>query len=320
MRKSDIGVIGLGTMGRNLALNLSHKGWDVSVWDREKEVLNEYAQGAARDTSIKPFEELNELVDSLQSPRVILLMISAGQPVDEMIERLLPLIAPSDILMDGGNSYFKDTARRVDYLRSKSIFFLGVGISGGEEGALHGASIMPGGAEEAWPIVRPFLKSIAARASDGRPCCEWIGPGAAGHYVKMVHNGLEYADMQLITELYSMLSHLTSLSNDEMADVFAEWNKGRLQSYLLEITTKILSKKDKDGTYLLNHILDVASQKGTGSWCVDSALELGIPLNTIASAVFMRNLSGAKDIREQMYLDYRPFQETRPVYNTDELT
>lgn len=319
MNSLNIGVIGMGTMGQNLALNLVSKGWTVAVWDRYPEVLKEFSAKRVKGKAIVTCEKLDEFVNALSAPRVILMMISAGKAVDEMIDRLLPYLNKNDILIDGGNSYFEDTQRRVETLRSHGVYFVGAGISGGEEGALHGASIMPGGAVEAWPVVKPFLQSIAARSEGGKPCCEWIGPDGAGHYVKMIHNGLEYADMQLISEIHLLMSRLTDMTPEQMANVFKEWDKGALKSYLIEITADILKHKDKDGSYLLNNILDVAGQKGTGNWSVKNALNLSMPLDTVAEAVFMRDLSIGKEWRERMNLLYRPIKKVRPIYNTAEL-
>ncbi|BEG98411.1 decarboxylating NADP(+)-dependent phosphogluconate dehydrogenase [Bacteroides sedimenti] len=302
MKKSDIGIIGLAVMGENLTLNLESKGWLVSVYNRtvagvEEGVVDRFTSGRAKDKNIVGFNQLGEFVNSLQAPRKIMMMVRAGTPVDELIEQLIPLLSAGDILIDGGNSNYKDTERRVEQLEKKGFYFIGAGVSGGEEGALNGASIMPGGSVDAWRDVRPILQSIAAKAEDGAPCCEWIGGGGSGHFVKMIHNGIEYGDMQLISEAYFIMKALLESSNDEMADCFSHWNEGKLKSYLIEITSHILKYKDADGSYVIDKILDVAGQKGTGKWTVINALELGMPLNLIATAVFERTISAWKEIR-----------------------
>lgn len=319
MEKADIGLIGLGVMGQNLALNLANNGWKVVVWNRtvpgkEENVVENFIANRARGKGIIGSSELTDFVEALKTPRVILLMVQAGPAVDELTDKLTPLLDKGDIIIDGGNSYYEDTERRVKELYGKGMYFVGCGISGGEEGALHGASIMPGGAPEAWPVIRPLLTSIAAKADDGTPCCEWVGPGGAGHYVKMVHNGIEYGDMQLIAETYFAMKHLLDFSNEEMAEVFARWNNGRLQSYLIEITADILRYKENGGGYLLDSILDAAGQKGTGRWSVINALQLNTPLDVIAEAVFARNLSAEKNLRVLMSKHYI-HAENHPVYN-----
>lgn len=318
MEKADIGLIGLGVMGQNLALNLAGKGWKVVVWNRtvpgkEEKVVERFMANRAQGKGITGSNELTDLVDALKTPRVILLMVQAGPAVDELAEKLFPLMEKGDILIDGGNSCYEDTERRVKELYDKGMYFVGCGISGGEEGALHGASIMPGGAQEAWPVIQPMLKSIAAKAGDGTPCCEWVGPGGAGHYVKMVHNGIEYGDMQLIAETYFAMKHLSALENERMADIFEQWNKGRLHSYLIEIASAILRHKEQGGGYLLDNVLDVAEQKGTGRRCVMNSLQLHTPLDVIAGAVFARNLSAEKNLRVLMSRRYMPV-ENHPVY------
>ena len=319
MEKADIGLIGLGVMGQNLALNLANNGWKVVVWNRtvpgkEENVAENFIANRARGKGIVGSSELTDFVEALKTPRVILLMVQAGPAVDELIGKLTPLLDEGDIVIDGGNSYYEDTERRVKELYAKGMYFVGCGISGGEEGALHGASIMPGGAPEAWPVIQPILTSIAAKADDGVPCCEWVGPGGAGHYVKMVHNGIEYGDMQLIAETYFAMKHLLDFDNEGMAEVFARWNGGRLQSYLIEITADILRHKENGGGYLLDSILDAAGQKGTGRWSVINALQLNTPLDVIAEAVFARNLSAEKNLRVLMAKHYI-HAENRPVYN-----
>ena len=318
MEKADIGLIGLGVMGQNLALNLADKGWKVAVWNRtvpgkEEHVTDHFIANRVKD-NITGSNELTNFTEALKTPRVIMLMVQAGPAVDELVHRLLPLLDKGDILIDGGNSYYKDTECRVKEFYDRQMYFVGCGISGGEEGALHGASLMPGGAEEAWPVIQPILKSIAAKAEDGTSCCEWIGSGGAGHYVKMVHNGIEYGDMQQIAETYFALKHLLALENEQIADVFEQWNKDRLQSYLMEITVSILRHKERGDGYLLDHILDAAGQKGTGCWSVIDSLQLNVPLDVIAEAVFARNLSAEKSLRELMEKHYVRM-DNYPVYN-----
>ena len=300
--KTDIGLIGLAVMGENLALNMESKGWHVSVYNRtvpgvEEGVVERFLNGRAKGKNIEGFTDIKAFVDSIAIPRKIMMMVRAGSPVDELMDQLFPLLSPGDILIDGGNSNYEDTNRRVQLAESKGFLFVGSGVSGGEEGALNGASIMPGGSEKAWPEVKPILQSIAAKAPDGTPCCQWVGPAGSGHFVKMIHNGIEYGDMQLIAEAYWVMKKLLDLTNEEMADVFARWNEGKLRSYLIEITANILRHKDKSGGYLIDKILDAAGQKGTGKWSVINAMELGMPLGLIATAVFERSLSSQKDLR-----------------------
>lgn len=300
--KTDVGLIGLAVMGENLALNMESKGWSVSVYNRtvpgvEEGVVERFLNGRAKGKNIEGFTHIVDFVNSIASPRKIMMMVRAGSAVDELMEQLFPLLSPGDILIDGGNSNFEDTNRRVALAESKGFLFVGSGVSGGEEGALNGASIMPGGSVAAWPEVKPILQSIAAKAPDGTPCCDWIGPAGSGHFVKMIHNGIEYGDMQLIAEAYWVMKNLLELTNGEMADVFAHWNEGKLRSYLIEITANILRHKDKSGGYLLDKILDAAGQKGTGKWSVINAMELGMPLGLIATAVFERSLSAQKELR-----------------------
>jgi len=301
-QKTDIGLIGLAVMGENLALNMASHGWNVSVYNRtvpgiEEGVVERFIAGRAKGKSLWGFTDLKEFVDSIARPRKIMMMVRAGKPVDELMEQLFPLLAPGDILIDGGNSNFEDTNRRVARTEEKGFLFVGSGVSGGEEGALNGASIMPGGSAAAWESVRPILQSVAAKAEDGSVCCDWVGPQGAGHFVKMIHNGIEYGDMQLISEAYWVMKHIGGMTNAEMADVFARWNEGKLRSYLIEITAEILRHKDAQGGDLIDHILDAAGQKGTGKWSVINAMELGMPLGLIATAVFERSLSAQKDIR-----------------------
>lgn len=301
-RKSDYGLIGLAVMGENLALNIANHGWQVSVYNRtvpgiEEGVVQRFMEGPAKNKNICGYIDLKDFVLSIERPRKIMMMIRAGKPVDSVINELFPLLSPGDIIIDGGNSNYEDTNRRVVKAEEQGLLFVGSGVSGGEEGALHGPSIMPGGSEGAWQHVKPILQSIAAKAEDGTPCCQWVGPQGSGHFVKMIHNGIEYGDMQLISEAYWVMKNMGGMTNEEMADVFDEWNHGKLQSYLIEITAKILRHKDKDGQVLIDHILDAAGQKGTGKWSVINAMNLGMPLGLIGSAVFERSLSSDKQIR-----------------------
>jgi len=293
---ADIGLIGLAVMGQNLVLNMASRGYTVAAYNRTAEKTREFVQRAAAGGKLLAAYSLQELVGELRRPRRILLMVKAGRPVDQLIEELAPLLQKGDILIDGGNSFFQDTIRRGRALADRGLHYLGTGISGGEEGALHGASIMPGGPQEAYEAVRPVLEAIAARV-DGEPCCAYIGADGAGHYVKMVHNGIEYGDMQLIAEAYLLLKAL-GLSHREMQEAFAEWNRGELDSYLIQITADILGKADpQTGKPLVEMILDRAAQKGTGKWTIQSALDLGVAAPTIAEAVFARSLSALKQER-----------------------
>ncbi len=296
MEKADIGLIGLAVMGQNLALNINDHGFRLAVFNRTIRKVDDFISGPARGTRIIAAHSIEEFVDSLKSPRRILLMVKAGAVVDKFIALLIPHLDKGDVIMDGGNSLYTDTTRRVNTLQQQGIIFLGTGISGGEEGARHGPSIMPGGNKEGWPLVKDILQSISAKV-DAEPCCEWIGEEGSGHYVKMVHNGIEYGDMQLICEAYQFLREGLCLSVDEIADIFAQWNKGKLNSYLIEITSHILTVKDTDGEPLMDKILDTAGQKGTGKWTAINSLELGIPLTLIGEAVFARFLSALKSER-----------------------
>lgn len=296
---SDIGLIGLAVMGQNLVLNMNDKGWKVSVYNRTVEKLDQFIKGPAKNTSIQGFTTLSEFVASIQRPRKIMLMVKAGAPVDELIEQLIPLIQEGDIIIDGGNSHWNDSTRRYHALKSRNIHYLGVGISGGEEGARHGPSIMPGGDERAWPDIKPIFQSIAARAETGEVCCEWIGSGGAGHFVKMVHNGIEYGDMELIAEAYDVARRGLGKEVEEIAASFDRWNKGVLKSFLIEITAAILKKKEENGRPLVDAILDVAGQKGTGKWTALCALELGLPITLITESVFQRFLSSLFEMRQE---------------------
>ena len=295
--KADIGLIGLAVMGQNLVLNMNDHGFKVAVYNRTKSKVDDFLSGKARRTNIIGTYSIEDLVKTLKHPRRVMLMIKAGQPVDGMIESLIPLLDQGDIIIDGGNSNYQDSIRRSDDLASKGLHFVGTGISGGEEGARYGPSIMPGGSEAAWPHIKKIFQSIAAKVDDGSPCCEWIGSDGAGHFVKMVHNGIEYGDMQLISEAYHLLKSVLMLSHDEMKQIFDDWNKDVLDSYLIEITRDIMSIKDVDGAPLLEKILDAAGQKGTGRWTAINALELGIPLTLIGEAVSARSLSALKEER-----------------------
>jgi len=293
MEKADIGLIGLAVMGQNLALNINDHGFRLAVFNRTISKVDDFIQGAAQDTQIIATYSIEEFIDSLTAPRRILLMVKAGEVVDHFIDLLVPHLDEGDIIMDGGNSLFTDTTRRVNDLQEQGFIYIGTGISGGEEGARNGPSIMPGGNKDGWPMVKDILQSITAKV-DGEPCCEWIGEEGAGHYVKMVHNGIEYGDMQLICEAYQFLREGLSLDVDEVADIFTQWNEGKLNSYLIEITSHILRVKDVDGEPLVDKIMDTAGQKGTGKWTAINSLELGIPLTLIGESVFARFLSALK--------------------------
>ena len=291
--KANIGLIGLAVMGQNLVLNMNDPGFKVAVYNRTTSTVDEFLDGPAKDTLVVGTHSLEELVDSLASPRIVMLMVKAGDVVDQYIDKLVPLLSVGDIIVDGGNSLFTDTNRRTAALKAQNINYIGAGVSGGEEGARHGPSIMPGGNQAAWDTVKPIFQAISAHV-EGDPCCEWVGDNGAGHYVKMVHNGIEYGDMQLICEAYQLLSEGLGLSADEMHDIFTEWNQGELSSYLIEITSNILAYKDEDGLPLVDKILDTAGQKGTGKWTGINALDLGIPLTLIGESVFARCLSAQK--------------------------
>lgn len=294
--QADIGLIGLAVMGQNLVLNMNDHGFIVTVYNRTVSKVDEFLKGPARGSKIIGAHTLEEFVRSLKRPRRVMLMVKAGEAVDAFINQLLPYLEQGDILIDGGNSLFTDTNRRTRDLKEKGIIFIGTGISGGEEGARHGPSIMPGGNSEGWPHVKEIFQSISAKV-EGEPCCDWVGDEGAGHYVKMVHNGIEYGDMQLIGEAYHLLKSVLALGAQELHDVFTEWNKGDLDSYLIEITSQIFNVRDEQGSLLLDKILDVAGQKGTGKWTVASALDLGMPLTLISESVFARFLSSLKDER-----------------------
>jgi len=304
MKTADIGLIGLAVMGENLALNMESKGYKVAVYNRtapgEEGIVNHFIQGRGKGKNFIGTHSIEELVNSLSHPRKVMMMVKAGAPVDELIQQLLPYLSAGDVVIDGGNSDYLDSERRVKELEAHGIYFVGSGISGGETGALHGPSIMPGGAPSAWPLIKDIFQDISAKLDDGTPCCEWIGPGGSGHFVKMVHNGIEYGDMQLIAEAYSLLKDRLELDNEEMAKVFDLWNQGELNSYLIGITANILRFPAEDGDgYLLDKILDVAGQKGTGKLSVLTALEKDEPLTLITEAVYARLLSALPEQRKK---------------------
>src|SRR6266568_5457764 len=295
--RADIALIGLAVMGQNIILNGNDQGFTVVAFKRTVAKVDDFLNNDAKGTKVIGAHSIEEMVAWLKRPRRVMLMVKAGKPVDEFIEQLLPHLEPGDILIDGGNSLFEDTNRRTKYVESKGLLYIGTGVSGGEEGARHGPSIMPGGSPAAWPHVKDIFQKIAAKVEDGSPCCDWVGENGAGHYVKMVHNGIEYGDMELTCEAYNLMKTGLGLSADQMHDVFAEWNKGELNSYLVEITRDILAFKDTDGQPLVDKILDTAGQKGTGKWTVISSQDLGIPITLIAEAVYSRCISALKDDR-----------------------
>jgi 6-phosphogluconate dehydrogenase len=297
MSQADIGLVGLAVMGENLILNMESRGFTVACFNRTTSKVDDFVNGRAKGKRIVGAHSLPELVKALKRPRKIMMMVKAGKAVDDLIDQLLPLVEPGDILIDGGNTHYPDTMRRAALVEAKGLLYVGTGVSGGEEGALTGPSIMPGGTPAAWPHVKPIFQAIAAKTDDGTPCCDWVGENGAGHFVKMVHNGIEYGDMQLICEAYDLLRRLVGLPASEMHEVFAEWNHGELDSYLIEITRDILAYKDTDGQPLVDKILDTAGQKGTGKWTGIEALELGVPLTLIGEAVFSRCLSAIKEER-----------------------
>ena len=297
MKQADIGLIGLAVMGENLVMNMESKGFTVAVYNRTTQKVDAFLNERAKGRRIVGCHTLTELRDALKKPRKVMLMVKAGQPVDDYIEQLLAVLEPGDVIIDGGNSHFPDTARRMAYVESRGLLYVGTGVSGGEEGALKGPSMMPGGSAAAWPLVKPIFQSICARVEDGTPCCDWVGAGGAGHFVKMVHNGIEYGDMQLICEAYQLLRDVLGMRAEQMSGVFAEWNRGELDSYLVEITRDILAFADADGAPLVDRILDTAGQKGTGKWTAVAALDEGVALSLIGEAVFSRCLSAMKDER-----------------------
>jgi 6-phosphogluconate dehydrogenase len=312
---ADIAVIGLAVMGQNLILNMNDHGFTVVAYNRTVAKVDEFLNNEAKGTKVIGAHSLEEMVKLLKRPRRVMLMVKAGKPVDEFIETLLPHLEAGDIIIDGGNSLFQDTIRRTKYVESKGLLYIGTGVSGGEEGARRGPSIMPGGSPAAWPHVKDIFQKIAAKVEDGTPCCDWVGENGAGHYVKMVHNGIEYGDMQLICEAYNLMKTGLGMSAEQMHQVFAEWNKGELDSYLVEITRDILGFKDTDGQPLVDKILDTAGQKGTGKWTVISSQDLGIPITLIAEAVYSRCISALKDERVAAS---KKLKGPKPVIKTDE--
>ncbi|RIK61998.1 phosphogluconate dehydrogenase (NADP(+)-dependent, decarboxylating) [candidate division KSB1 bacterium] len=296
--KADIGLIGLAVMGQNLVLNMNDHGFTVVVYNRTTAKVDEFLQSSAKGTKVIGAHTIEELIGTLKKPRRVMLMVKAGQPVDDFIELLLPHLEAGDIIIDGGNSNYEDSIRRTQYVESKGLLFIGTGVSGGEEGARHGPSIMPGGSPKAWDAVKPIFQAIAAKVNN-EPCCDWVGENGAGHYVKMVHNGIEYGDMQLICEAYDLMKRGLGMSNEEMHHAFARFNKGKLDSYLVEITRDILGYHDEKGAAVVDLILDAAGQKGTGKWTVISSMDLGIPITLVSEAVYARSLSAMKDERVQ---------------------
>ncbi len=295
--KADIALIGLAVMGQNLVLNMNDHGFTVVVYNRTVSKVDDFLNKEAKGTNVLGAHSIQEMVAQLKRPRRVMMLVKAGSAVDEFIDQLIPYLEPGDIIIDGGNSLYDDTTRRTKHLESKGLLFIGTGVSGGEEGARRGPSIMPGGSRAAWPHVKDIFQKIAAKVEDGSPCCDWVGENGAGHYVKMVHNGIEYGDMQLICEAYQLMRDGLGMTADEMHHVFADWNKGDLDSFLVEITANILAKKDDDGQPLVDKILDTAGQKGTGKWTVISSQDLGIPITLMAEAVYSRCVSALKDER-----------------------
>jgi len=310
----DIALIGLAVMGQNLILNMNDHGFTVVAFNRTVSKVDEFLNKEAKGTKVVGAHSIPEMIAQLKKPRRVMLMVKAGKPVDEFIEQVLPHLEPGDIIIDGGNSLFEDTTRRTKYVESKGLLYVGTGVSGGEEGARHGPSIMPGGSPAAWPHVKPIFQGIAAKVEDGSPCCDWVGENGAGHYVKMVHNGIEYGDMQLIGEAYNLMRAGLGMTAEEMHQVFAEWNKGELESYLIEITRDILAFKDTDGQPLVDKILDTAGQKGTGKWTVMNSAELGVPITLIAEAVYSRCISAFK---EERVVAAKKLKGPKPVVSGD---
>lgn len=311
MKKAEIGLIGLAVMGENLVMNMEDKGYTVAVYNRTVSKTEQFVKGRGAGKKIIGCKSLKELAESLGRPRKLFLMIRAGEAVDQMIEELLPFLEAGDILIDGGNSHFPDTMRRTKYVEEKGMLYVGVGVSGGEEGALKGPSMMPGGSAKAWPYVKPIFQAVCAKVEDGSACCDWVGENGAGHFVKMVHNGIEYGDMQLICEAYQMLRDGLGMSAREIREVFKSWNRTELDSYLIEITGNIFGYEDADGSPLIDKILDKAGQKGTGKWTAIEALEEGVPLTLIGEAVYARCLSARK---EERVLASRIFRRQIPVW------
>ena len=318
MSKADIGLIGLAVMGENLVMNMESKGFTVAVYNRTAQRVQDFVEGRAKGKNIIGAYSLEELAGSLKKPRKVMIMVKAGAAVDDTIEALLSVLEPGDIIIDGGNSHFPDTTRRTKHVEERGLLYIGTGVSGGEEGALKGPSIMPGGSAAAWPAVKPILQAICAKVEDGSPCCDWVGENGAGHFVKMVHNGIEYGDMQLICEAYHLMRDMLHMQADEMHEVFARWNETELDSYLIEITRDILAFRDEDGTPVVDKILDTAGQKGTGKWTSIAALDAGSPLTLISEAVFARCLSAIKEERVRTAGIYkrtiRPYAEDKTAF------
>ena len=294
---ADIGLVGLAVMGENLVLNMESKGFRVAVYNRTVEKVDRFLAGRGAGKNIVGCHSIEALCATLERPRKVMMLVKAGSPVDELIEQLLPHLEPGDVIIDGGNSHYPDTIRRTEWVESKGLLYVGSGVSGGEEGALRGPSLMPGGSPAAWPLIRPIFQKISAHTESGEPCCEWVGENGAGHFVKMVHNGIEYGDMQMICETYHLMKSGLGLSNEQMAETFSEWNRGVLDSYLIEITADILAYKNESQEAVLDYILDAAGQKGTGKWTAEAALDFGQPLSLIGEAVFARCLSALKEER-----------------------
>lgn len=312
--KSDIGLIGLAVMGENLVLNIENKGFSASVFNRSTEKIDKFLKDRGSDKKFYGAKDIGDFCSSLTTPRKIIIMVKSGNPVDRVIDQLLPHLDAGDIIIDGGNSHYKDSSKRYENLKREGIYFVGAGISGGEEGALNGPSIMPGGSAEAWPKIKPIFNKIAAQTSSGEVCCNWVGSSGSGHFVKMIHNGIEYGDMQMICEAYHIMRFGLNLSNDEIADIFDEWNKSELNSYLIEITKEILRYDNEDGERVVDFILDSSGQKGTGKWTARAALDYGQPLSLIAEAVFARCLSSFK---EERVAAAKSFTHSEYVFNGD---
>jgi len=310
---ADIGLIGLAVMGENLVLNIESKGFTVAVYNRTVSKVDDFVNGRGKGKKFIGTSSVEELCKSLKRPRKVMMLVKAGQAVDDFIEQIIPFLEPGDVIIDGGNTHFPDTIRRTAYVESKGLLYIGTGVSGGEEGALRGPSMMPGGSKPAWELVKPIFQSICAKA-DGAPCCDWVGENGAGHFVKMVHNGIEYGDMQLICEVYQIMKDLLGMSAQEMHEVFKEWNAGELDSYLIEITRDILAYKNEEGEVVVDKILDTAGQKGTGKWTGVAALDLGIPLTLIGESVFARCLSAQKDER---VIASKQLTGPKPVFTGD---
>lgn len=313
-KKANLGLIGLAVMGENLALNMLSKGVSLAVYNLETERVTNFIEGRAKGKDVIGTYSIEELVANVARPRKIFMMIRAGSPVDSVIDQLLPLLDEGDVIIDGGNTYYPDTIRRTKLVESKGMYYVGMGVSGGEEGALTGPSLMPGGSNQAWELVKPIFTAIAARTDEGEICCDWVGADGAGHFVKMVHNGIEYGDMQLITEVYDIFRKLLNYDNEQIGNIFKEWDKGDLESYLVEITGNILTYRQEDGTFLVDYIMDKAGQKGTGKWTAVEALNEGIPLTLINEAVNARFLSSMKDERLKAN---KLFTKNKPAIITD---